>query len=98
MDYKTGALASARPENVLQMRLYALGVRAVTGALPTRLALWSLPLARAVDVPCGPADVAAVERLLAEFSARTARSAFAPPEIAPCRACRVRAACRFAPR
>ncbi|MCE9636065.1 MAG: UvrD-helicase domain-containing protein [Planctomycetes bacterium] len=95
IDWKTGALDGARAEHELQMRLYALGVRAVTGTLPSRSLLWSLPRGRAVEVACGPSDVAETERMLADFSRRAAARAWAPPSDPPCQDCHVRAACRF---
>ena len=44
------------------MRLYAIGLAAITGEPPARLVLFSLPDARAVDVPSTPTDTAALTR------------------------------------
>jgi CRISPR/Cas system-associated exonuclease Cas4 (RecB family) len=95
LDWKTGRIDPPRAEHALQLRLYALGVRAVTGTLPARLLLWSLPAGRAAEVPLAPEEVRATESLLEEFSARTAIRDWRPPQRPPCEDCRVRAACHF---
>jgi ATP-dependent helicase/nuclease subunit A len=97
VDYKAGGADALRPDYVLQMRLYAVGLAAITGERPARLVLFSLPEAKTVDVPCTDADVAALRAgLVAEFLDRTRRSDYAPREAPPCTACAYRRRCAFA--
>ena len=94
VDYKAGSLDQADDAYALQMRLYALALRGVTGELPRRTLLWSLPDARAADVSAGGGDVAALEAgLLRDFTDRSARGDFAPPDERPCFRCAYRASC-----
>ena len=53
VDYKAGRLLEPHADYELQMRLYALAIEAVTGELPTRVVLFSLPDARAMEVAAG---------------------------------------------
>jgi hypothetical protein len=68
VDYKASEFEEPDDDYALQMRLYALALEAVTGDVPLRLVLFSLPSARAVDVSCGPDDLAQLRAgLLSEF-------------------------------
>jgi hypothetical protein len=98
VDYKAGGAGALRDDYVTQMRLYAVGLAAITNEPPARLVLFSLPDAKAVEVPCSPGDAASLrEGLLAEFLDRTRRSDYAPRGKPPCAACAYRAACAAAP-
>jgi ATP-dependent helicase/nuclease subunit A len=97
VDYKAGGADGLREDYQVQMRLYAAGLAAITGTAPARLVLYSLPDAKAVDVPCSPADVASLSSgLVAEFLDRTKRSDYAPREAPPCFGCAYRRRCGFA--
>jgi ATP-dependent helicase/nuclease subunit A len=94
VDYKAGGAGALSADYVTQMRLYAVGLAAITKEPLARLVLFSLPDAKAVDVPCSPDDAAAVrETLVAEFLDRTRRSDYAPRANPPCAACAYRGAC-----
>lgn len=99
LDYKAADLDRARREHVLQMGLYGLAVRALDGGTPpARLALFSLPRGRAIDVACGAEDLDALrDGLLAEFLDRTRRGDFSPRTDPPCAACAYRAVCDVSP-
>jgi ATP-dependent helicase/nuclease subunit A len=97
VDYKAGGADALRPDYVTQMRLYALGLAAITKEPPARLVLFSLPDASAHEVACTPSDVVALERgLVAEFLDRTRRGDLAPRNEPPCFACAYRSRCAFA--
>jgi ATP-dependent helicase/nuclease subunit A len=97
VDYKAGGNDVIREDYVTQMRLYALGLAAITKEPPARLVLFSLPDAKAFDVACAPSDVSALERgLVAEFLDRTRRGDLSPRAEPPCFACAYRARCAFA--
>lgn len=77
VDYKAGAVGPSRSDQVLQMRLYALALRKVTGEAPAQLLLYSLEERRSVEVPCSARDLDEIEGgLLAQFTGtgRTPRS------------------------
>jgi hypothetical protein len=94
VDYKAGSLDQTDDAYALQMRMYALALHGVTGELPRRTLLWSLPDARAVDVAAGADDVAALERgLLAAFTRASESGDFTPPDERPCFRCAYRASC-----
>ncbi len=97
VDYKAGGADALRPDYVLQMRLYAVGLAAITGAPPARLVLFSLPDARTLDVPCSADDVEGLRAgLVAEFLDRTRRADYAPRAEPPCFSCAYRRRCAFA--
>jgi len=97
VDYKAGATDALKDDYVLQMRLYAVGLAAITGEPPARLVLFSLPDARGIDVPCTADDVARLRAgLVVEFLDRTKRADYAPRERPPCVACAYRRRCAFA--
>jgi len=94
VDYKAGKLTAADDAYTLQMRLYALALRGVTGQLPERTLLWSLPDARAIDVAAHSGDVANLESgLLADFARSTAGGDYTPPPQRPCFNCAYKASC-----
>ncbi len=96
VDYKAGKLKAADDAYALQMRLYSLALRGVTGEVPQRTLLWSLPDARAVDVAAQEDDIADLEAgLLAAFARATAVGDYAPPPERPCFNCAYRASCSF---
>jgi ATP-dependent helicase/nuclease subunit A len=96
VDYKAGAAAFS-DDAVLQMRLYALALEAITGEAPSRLVLFSLPESQAIEVPCSRDDVASLRTgLVAEFVARTRTSDLAPRAAPPCVSCAYRRRCAFA--
>lgn len=97
VDYKAGGADPLRADYVTQMRLYALGLAAITKEPPARLVLFSLPESKAFDVACAPSDVDGLTQgLVAEFLDRTRRSDLAPREKPPCFACAYKARCAFA--
>jgi len=97
VDYKAGRAAELSDDYVLQMRLYAVGLAAITDERPARLALFSLPDADSRDVPCAETDVAALrDGLFREFLDRTKRADYAPRATPPCAACAYRRRCAFA--
>jgi ATP-dependent helicase/nuclease subunit A len=97
VDYKAGGAGALRDDYVTQMRLYAVGLAAITKEPPARLVLFSLPDARALDVPCSDGDAANLRGdLIAEFLDRTRRSDYAPRVEPPCFSCAYRTRCSFA--
>ncbi len=96
VDHKAGRLAEATPEYTLQMQLYALALRGVTGEIPVRSVLFSLPEARAVDISTTAEELADLEAgLLAELGRRTRDRDYAPTGETPCGTCAYRAGCAF---
>jgi ATP-dependent helicase/nuclease subunit A len=96
VDYKAGRTDALKDDYVLQMRLYAVGLEAITGEPPARLVLFSLPDARAIDVPCSADDVERLrDGLVVEFLDRTKRADYAPRAKPPCFSCAYRRRCAF---
>ncbi len=97
VDHKAGAVAPHAADYALQMRLYALAVEGISGAPPERVLLWSLPEARAIDVPVSATDLAALrDGLLAEFARATQGGDYTPRGPTPCASCGYRTSCSLA--
>ncbi|MFO0647988.1 MAG: ATP-dependent DNA helicase [Polyangiales bacterium] len=94
VDLKSNHRAQAEELTETQLRLYALGYEALTGALPERTEIWELD-ALTEHVAAVDGDVAGATRALVKDVARRIRgSDYAPnPEASRCATCSVRGLC-----
>lgn len=94
VDLKSNRRAQAESLTETQLRLYALGYEALTGALPQRTEIWELDDLTEHGAELDRAVIDEVRSVVADVARRIRGGDFAPnPEPARCASCAMRSLC-----